>query len=260
MRHIYVFLLFIKVGLMSMMEYRVSYFSWSLMSVGWSAFFIFSAFLITSQVNSIAGWPGHEVLILTSVETIFVGLLWFFVFPNLIDFSELIRRGNLDCLLTKPLNIRFLVSVKRFQLENILRIILVSFYISWLIQKNNIQIDFANVLEFLFLMGIGLIIFYNIFFSITVLNFWFVNIFNLDDFFHNILDMGRYPVQIYKGLIEIVTFIIPIGYIATFSVQALLGKLETGYYFLGVFLAILTTLFSQWFWNFALRHYSSASS
>ncbi len=246
---------------MSMMEYRVSYSIWAIMGTVWAMFFVFSASLILGQVNSIAGWSKNEILILTATETIFVGILWLFIFPNLIDFSELIRNGSLDLLLTKPLNKRFLVSVKRFQLENLIRITLLTAYIFFLCSSNHITINFINVMSFTGLIFLGLAIFYNIFFSITLLNIWFINIFNLEDFFHNILDMGRFPSQIYQGFIaQIFIFVIPVGYIATFPVQVLLGKFDPQNFIYAGLFVIITSIFSQWFWNFALKHYSSASS
>ena len=130
-----------------------------------------------------------------------------------------------------------------------------------MISSSYLVTNLVNFLIFLFLIICGLIIFYNLFFCITLLNIWFVNLFNLEDFFHNILDMGRFPVQIYKGFAaQVFTFIVPIGYIATFPVQALLGKLEVTSFIIAIFLVLITSVFSHWFWNFALKRYSSASS
>jgi len=73
--------------------------------------------------------------------------------------------------------------------------------------------------------------------------------------------MGKFPVDIFKGFFRIILiYVVPVAYIATFPVEALLGKVGWERIIPAIFLAVGTFALSQWFWNFALRHYSSASS
>ncbi len=252
---------FARYGLIWAMEYRFNFLIWGLIGVMWTATFVFSADLIFGQVHTVAGWTRSEALLLIATEAMFVGLMWFFVFPNLQIFSRLIRKGELDFLLIKPVNSRFLVSIRDWGYDPLVRVIVVGFFIASLVSKENLPVTAISVFGYIFLLLCGMVIFYNLFFAAMVTNFWMIKNENLIDLFHNIMDAGRFPAQIYKGVFEIIfTFAIPIVYVATFPVQALLNRTGPGTYLLAVVLVGVTTFASQWFWNFALRHYTSASS
>ena len=108
---------------------------------------------------------------------------------------------------------------------------------------------------------LGIFIFYNLFFIFTTTNFWFINLFNLDDLFSQVIDLGRYPVHIFRGGAKLFfVYLVPVAFIATFPVQALLGKAGFEMIFIGALIALLMFVTSQWFWQYALRHYQSASS
>lgn len=252
---------FIRYGVVASLEFRVNFIGWSVVSLIYALMFILTTELVFGQVNSIAGWTKGDALLVSSSVVLFTGLMWFFVFPNLTAFSELIRKGGLDFYLLKPVNSRFLVSMKIFEYDQALRIIAVSVVMINLVMQSGHEISFLSVLGFAFLFMCGMIIFYNIFFALTITNFWLINVHNFEDIFHELIDPGRYPVQVYKGALWIVfVYLLPVGFVGTFPVQALFGRLEIGYYFLAVFVAVITFVFSQWFWNFALKRYSSASS
>jgi ABC-2 type transport system permease protein len=261
MRYFSILISFVKYGLAQLLEYRVNFLIYSLLSVFWTFFFIFSAGLILGNVSSIAGWSKNEVLLLTATATLFSSLLWFFVFPSLNEFSELVRKGNLDYSLVKPINSRLLISIQRFDFNPIVRITLITLFILNLVGSMTLHIGIMQVILYVLMLVLGMIIFYNVFYSVTILNIWFTNIFNLEDFFHSILETGRYPLDIYKSVFSLIfSFIIPVGFIGTFPVQALLGKLAPEKFIFAIFLVVATTIFSHYFWNFALRHYTSASS
>lgn len=260
-RYLRLVLYFLRYGIIASLEFRVNFISWAFVSLFWSFMFILGTELIFGQVTTLAGWTKNEVLLTTSFLTLFVGAMWVFIFPNLVEFSRLIREGGLDFYLVKPVNDRFFVSTKNVEYDQILRIVAVSIFVINLLSNMNVRILPINLFGSVVLFVAGMIIFYNIFFSLAITNFWLVNVHNLEDFFHSILDIGRYPVQVYKGVFSILfVYLIPVGYVATFPVQALLGKLDPVYYLWAILLIFVTSIFSQWFWNFALKRYSSASS
>src|SRR3989344_1068680 len=250
-----------RYGLAQLLEYRVNFVIYSLLSIFWAFFFIFTAGLILGHVDSIGGWSKNEVLLLTATNTLFSSLLWFFVFPSLNEFSELIRKGNLDFSLTKPVNSRFLISIHRFDFNPFVRIVFIILFIANIAGSLSQNIGLGQIAIYWLMLCLGMIIFYNLFYSITVLNIWFVSIFNLEYFFSSVMETGRYPLNIYKNVFGIIfSFFIPIGFIATFPVQALLGRLSFVNVLFAIFLVIISSILSQYFWNFALKRYSSASS
>jgi ABC-2 type transport system permease protein len=108
---------------------------------------------------------------------------------------------------------------------------------------------------------LSIFIFYNLFFIFTTTNIWFMRLFNLGDLFSEIINVGRYPVYIFqKSSQAFFTYLLPVAFIATFPVQALLGRASFGRVLWGSLIGLVMFFLSQKFWLFALRHYSSASS
>jgi len=88
-----------------------------------------------------------------------------------------------------------------------------------------------------------------------------IKIDNITELFYAFYETGRYPVTIYRGVVRaLLTFIIPIAFVTTFPATALLGRLDQSTAWTGVIFAIVFFIASNRFWNFAIRHYSSASS
>jgi len=243
------------------LEFRLNLIIWTVMDFVFFAMVIISVELIFGQVSSIAGWRREEVLLLACVTGLFNDFLWTFVHLNLLFFSDLIRQGNLDFVLLKPVNSRFLVSARYFEFDHWLRIIFLSFLLVKLLGGLSAELTMFSWLNFLLLFFLGIFIFYNLYFMMTTTNFWFIRIFNLEDLFDSLTAVGRAPVYVFKGGARLFfIYIIPVAFIATFPVQALLGRLDLRMILVAIVLALTFFYLSQKFWNFALRHYSSASS
>jgi len=93
------------------------------------------------------------------------------------------------------------------------------------------------------------------------LSFWLVRVDNLSALVDTILYMARFPTDIFRGVMQrILTFVIPLAFIATIPSKAMLGRMEWWLLPVGVGLASLFLVSAILFWRFATRHYSSASS
>src|SRR5574341_269965 len=93
-------------------------------SVSWGLFSIFSIMLITGQANAIFGWRREEILLLTAIYSILIGVFHMLFSKNFERFSNLIYYGQLDGLLVKPVDSQFLVSFWLVNYTSIFRIVL----------------------------------------------------------------------------------------------------------------------------------------
>jgi ABC-2 type transport system permease protein len=260
-RHFKIVFAIAKNCLIRIMEFRSEVISWTFFSVFWAFLWLAFVHVIFSQVTTIAGWNEKEVLILFTVQEIFIGFMWIFILPGVLDFSRSIRKGELDFLLLKPINTRFLLTFRRFEFDQYARIGILSVLLWTFVNDLNTPVGVFNLLTFLTLFFLGAFIFYSLFFAISISCFWFIDLFNLEDFFDGISGAGRYPITVFRGGARFLfSYVIPLGFIATFPVQALLGRLDIIQIPVAIFTAVVFFVFSQWFWNFALKRYSSASS
>ena len=85
-----------------------------------------NAFWITSQVllfeiiyaktPGVAGWTREQYMGFMGTGLLINALVEFFFMPNCANFSELVRSGNLDFALLKPIDTQFLVSLEKVDL------------------------------------------------------------------------------------------------------------------------------------------------
>ena len=243
------------------MEFRIQVFVWSINSLIWALLGLWAVNLVFGQVSTIAGWTQGEVLILMATQALFNSFLWLFILPSLLEVSDSIRDGKFDFILLKPINSRFLASVRRFEFGNYARILVMGIMISRFVTTFGLKVDFGSVVGFLAMFFLGIFIYQCFFLMLTALNFWFIRIDNLEDLFDSLVVMGRYPTQVFNyGLRFLFFYIIPVAFVATFPVSVLLKKGGAELVLLGLGIASLFYLISNRFWHFALRHYSSASS
>lgn len=113
---------------MKAIEYRLNFLIWTFLNLFWLAISFLTVVLIFRQTESIAGWKRDEVLILVLVWMIFFDVISIFVRPSLRHLSRrLIRRGDLDFVLLRPVSSRFLASVQDFDIDELSRLVVSSF-------------------------------------------------------------------------------------------------------------------------------------
>ena len=72
--------------------------------------------IIYRQVNAIDDWTRPEYFAFLATGMLINSLVETFFMPNCANFSELIRTGNLDFVLLKPIDPQFLVSFEKMEL------------------------------------------------------------------------------------------------------------------------------------------------
>ncbi len=260
-KYLKIFISFAKNCFMGEMEFRVNFLAWIFINIFWVFISIVIVDLFYGQVDTIAGWTKNETLVLVSFFNIFIGLMWIFFLPNIVHFHRLTKTGEFDFVLLKPVDSRFWVSTRTIEFDSIPRTFLSIGMVIFYFQTLGIATNPIFVINSIFVALASLLIFYNLYFMLMTTNFWFINLFNIENIVDSFNDMGRYPVQIFQGALRVVFFyIIPLGFIATFPAEVLMGRNIGFINILMVILLVTTFTISQWFWNFAIKRYSSASS
>jgi len=119
----------------------------------------------------------------------------------------------------------------------------------------------VNLFFYTLLIFLGLIIVYSIWFSTLMLVFWLGNIDNIHHLFRPVYEVVRIPTNITGAVLKpILTYLIPLAFVATIPAQSLIGKLQPWLIVYGLGAAALLLWLSHRLWRFALKHYTSASS
>lgn len=260
-RYLQMLRIFYRTTLSMELEYRFNF--WS--NIGLSLFWLFWAALgvrvFFFQTATIAGWNYNELLIVVGLFFAMNGYRQAVLQPNLSRLSEYVRQGTLDYVLTKPVDSQFLVSLRYVGVHNwgdpLLGLGLVVYACAGL---HYLPGPGALAL-FILLSAAAMVLLYSFYLLVQTSTFWLVNIERADSVIWSLLEAGRFPVGFYRGWVAVaLTAVVPVAFLTTFPAQALLGRLDAAVAGVAVGLAAGLFVLARLAWQFALRHYTGASS
>lgn len=261
MRYLRLLSIFYRYSILQELEYRVNFLANIFMSVFWLVWAVVGVSVFFLHREKMGEWSYPEVLMVVGLFTFFTGLMEAFLRPNVGAVIEQIRDGTLDFVLTKPVNAQFIASLRNIVVWRLSDVIIGLGLIVYALGVLGVSPTRENIAVFAAMLVSAIAIVYSLWLVMSSFAFWFVKIDNITELFYAFYEAGRYPVTIYRGLVRaLLTFIIPIAFVTTFPVSALLGRLELQNVWIGLLFAIVLLFVSNRFWNFAIRHYSSASS
>lgn len=223
------------------------------------SFFLLFLIILTSKTKVIAGYNLWQVI-------------FFFLTFNLIDtcaqlffrevyrFRSMVVSGNFDLVLVKPMNPLFRVLAGGADILDLFTLPPLLFFLVYaVVQMGGITIWGVGLFLILFLNAILIAIaFHTIVAAIGVLT---TEVDNTIMLYRDLSNMARIPVDIYQEPIRsFLLFVIPVGVMITFPAKALMNLLSLPLVVFSLSLGVVAFWISSRFWQFALRHYSSASS
>lgn len=260
-RYLKLFLAFLALSLKRFLEHRSNTFgNLSLSLIGIFLVILFIE-IIFSQTPLIQGWSKYELLFLVGFYRIVFNIFYVFFIKSIDMFPGYIKTGELDMLLTKPVNSQFFVSFRHARIYELGQLIPSLFLLGYAIINLELGISYETL--FLYLIGTltGLTIIYCLYFALATLAIWLIDMEAMVEFQYATSQISSYPVDIFgRTAGMLLTYIIPIAFVVTFPVKVLLDKTSEVYILFGVILAVTLFVITNWFWNFALKHYTSASS
>ena len=261
MRYLRLLFIFYKNCLLADLEYRANFMVNVFMSVFWILFTLLGLQVLFLHRNAIGGWSYHEAMLVTGLFVLFNGFIDAFLEPNIRRIVEQVRDGTFDFVLTKPINSQFLATFRYVTLWKVADMLLGLGIVVYSIGHLNEFPSPGKVFLFALLLLGAAVIVYSIWVLMVTTAFWFVKIENITELFMAVYETGRFPVSAYPAWIRgVLTFVLPVAFITTFPAAAILGRFNTGLLVWAIVLAVILFVISSQFWNYAVRHYSSASS
>jgi ABC-2 type transport system permease protein len=258
-RYFKVLRLFWGAAIAAEMEYRLNFLVAALSSLGNLSGSLFGLFLFYRTGYTFQGWSWEESLIVLGVFTVLQGFSSTILAPNLNQIVNYVQQGTLDFVLLKPIDSQFNLSVRKISLWGIPDLLFgfgIVLYAGSHLQILPITYGFA-LIPLLF----GFLSLYSLWFILGATSIWFVKIYNVTEVLRGLLEAGRFPMVAYPAIYRFFfTFIVPVAFLTTVPSEALLHRVEWGWIIGSGILAIALLSFSNLFWRFALRFYTSASS
>lgn len=242
----------------------VSSLSWVVMQLG----FYLIIFEHTRQIGPEGGWGKWEFFVFLSTTILVNSLIQAFFLPGAGEFSELIRTGNLDFALVKPIDTQFLVSLQKIEWSSLSNTLFGVLLLCVSLARLDFTPNIAQLLLFIWFTACGIALLYSLIISLGALSVWLGRNDSLYDFWFYITTFARYPMEIYEGRLGsplrfAFTFIIPILVVVNVPARLLARPLVEQDWSLAGFALIATfvsLLLSRRLFLKALDSYRSASS
>jgi ABC-2 type transport system permease protein len=261
MRYLKLLGIFYKSAILRDLEYRANVVTYLLLSLLGGASTIATLAVFFLQTDHIGDWTFHEVLIVLGLFQLFIGLVETFITPNVQDFTEHIRTGTMDFILTKPINSQFHASLRKINIFRLVDVLIGIGIVLYALPYLPTQPSPDRVLMFVVLILCAAVMLYSLIMLLITSAFWFVQLENITELIFTFYEAGRFPVNIFPFWVRVLlTFVVPIAFITTVPASVLLGRLNAEFVLYSIGIAAILFVASSVFWRFAVRHYSSASS
>ena len=261
LRYFRVWTVFYKAALLADLEYRANFISnlvLSVVSLTWS---VVGASVFFLHTDHLGDWTLHELYIVLGLFVLILGCVDAFLTPNVQDFMEHIRLGTMDFILLKPINSQVHTSLRRLNVWRLTDVVLGASLVLYAVGQLDSRPQPLHILYFLLLLGCALLIMYSLVMLLITSAFWFVQLENIMELLFTFYEAGRFPVTIFPGWVRVIlTFVVPIAFVTTIPASVLLARLDGVFVAYAVLVAAALLTASVLFWNYAIRHYSSASS
>ena len=220
---------------------------------------------VFARTSAVAGWNEDQYFFFVGCFFALNGLIETFFLDNCNEFAELVRTGDLDFLLVRPIDEQFLITCRRIDWGTGPNVIMGAAVMAFSLVNMGWHFEILRVLAFLLTFACGTVIAYSFMLMLTALSVWMVRNQSLMEMWWLFTSLARYPKEIFNG-----TWAAPVGRFFTFGLPILLivnipstsmvKALDPAMVGFTVFVAVVAAWVSRRFFLHALRSYRSASS
>lgn len=258
-RYFHTIELFWAAAIAAELEYRINFVLAALSSLGNLTGSIFGLFLFYRTGYTFAGWKWEEALVVLGIFTVLQGFSSTFLAPNLNRIVDRVQQGTLDFVLLKPISSQFWLSANTISPWGMPDLIFGVGLLGYAASK--LQVPVGNYFLTAIPLVFSAIALYSIWFMLGAMSIWFVKIYNVTEVLRGLLEAGRFPMAAYPAAYRFFfTFVVPVAFLTTVPAEAMLGRGDIAWIAGAGLLAIALLVASRYFWQFALRFYTSASS
>jgi ABC-2 type transport system permease protein len=235
----------------------------------WLAIMVAFYRTVFARTNTIAGWNEAQYFFFVGCFFAINGVIEMFFLDNCNEFAELVRTGDLDGLLVKPIDEQFLITCRRIDwgtAPNVLMggavMVIALYQMGW--PFDGWPFNLLRVGAFLLTVGCGIAIAYSFMLLLTSVSVWMVRNQSLMEMWWLFSSVARYPREIFAGrwadLGTFFTYCMPILVVVNVPSNAMVRLLDPWEVTATIAAAAILLWLSRLFFQYALRSYRSASS
>ncbi len=225
--------------------------------------------VVFAKTPSVAGWDEPSYLFFLGCYFALGGLVETLFLSNCTEFAELVRSGDLDFYLLRPIDEQFLITCRDIDWSTAPNVLMGAGVMVAALLGMGWQFDPLRVVVFLMLFLCGAAMAYGFLLLLTSTSIWLVRNQNLIEAWWLFTSLMRYPLEIFTeegsygaALLGLVfSFVLPIMLVVNVPAEVMVRS-ATNPWLIGftVLAAVACVAGSRAFFLFSLRRYRSASS
>jgi ABC-2 type transport system permease protein len=260
-KHFRVYMALVRMNVMSQMEYRANFVTGIMMEIGYLAVKILYVVVAFSAGRSIAGFAPDEMLVFVGTFVTATGFYAGLYMMNFFQLSAIVKDGSFDTLMTKPVSLQFMATLRRCDIGIFLVDTLagIAMTIIGLSRLPGLP-DFWRLLGYAFFLLCGSAVGYAIYLIPQTLVFKLVNSRALAGIVDSFWDFNNVPMIVYDKVGQTIgSYLVPMFVITSFPSLFALGRMTGAQLVWGALAPIVFVALSRLAWTKGLRNYSSAS-
>ncbi|WP_028399865.1 ABC transporter permease [Ectobacillus panaciterrae] len=217
--------------------------------------------VVFGHTQMLKGWLREEIIFIYGF--FLVPFAIFSSFFNIWDFNDrYIVKGEMDRILTRPIHSLFQIVLERMDLESLVGGITGIIIMAYAAAELHLSFHWYDLFLFIIMVMGGALVYGGIFVSLASIGFWSDARSSIMPLMYNIGNYGRYPINIYNGIIRFVlTWILPFAFVGVYPASYFLHRSEWyTYAFLTPVMGLLCFSIAVFIWNKGVKKYRGAGN
>jgi len=232
LRYVKLWLSLAKFSLLGEMAFRGNFLVKVFVELLWLGLLLLFNFTVFQQTTTIASWTMYEYLFFIGCYFAMGGLIETLFLENCNQFADLVRSGDLDFYLLRPIDEQFLVSCRQIDWScapNFLLGVGVMIYALW---ASEWTFNASQVFLFVLLFLSGAVLAYGFLLMLTSASVWLMRNQSLFEMWWLFSMLMRYPREIFTGKWAspaglFFSFVVPIMLVTNVPANVMVNRLES---------------------------------
>ncbi len=254
--------IFVAQYMKNLMEYKVDFLTGAISFLLGQIVQIAFIGIIFSQIPNLNGWEFNQILFIYGFSLIPKGLDHLF-FDNLwVVGYWVVRKGDFDKYLTRPINSLFYVIAEKFCVDAFGELFMGIILIAYSMIQLKLTITWYTIPLFIVAVVFATLIYTAIKIATAAISFWTKASGHITHMFYMTNDFSKYPTTIYNKFVRtFITYIVPFAFTAFYPASFFLTG-ENPLFCIGgtVVASIVLFSISVCIWNAGIKAYESAGS
>jgi ABC-2 type transport system permease protein len=256
---------FARFSLATELAYRANYLVKLFVEALWLGMMLIFYLKIFDNTQTIADWDRNQYLFFIGCYFSLAGLIETLFLENCTEFAELVRSGNLDLYLLRPIDEQFMITLRKVDWSTAPNVLLGASMMAFALYTLEWNFDLGRVLLFAVLFLCGCAMAYSFLLMLASTSVWIVRNQSLLELWWLFTTLMRYPRQIYTGKWAspfgwFFTFLVPILLVVNVPADTMIRALHPGFVIWTLAASLALLYLSRRFFRRALQSYRSASS